>query len=160
MPEDFQPAPRITEADKNNIIQTLERKLSDRLYLALRANDDIGWSLPMTELNIENNDETFVDGVRRFIKSNKMLEDLNILCLSNCPMAVDVVKYDEGDEKNESSKFFGEKIFYMRVQYDSGDIGNVDKSLDDWGWLERSEMIERVKSEKGDDASKFYHYML
>ena len=163
LPEGYKPAPRITEEDKNNIIQSLNRKLSERVYLALCPNDNSGWSLPITDLNCEKG-ETFVDGVKRFIQSNKMLQDLEIRCLSNCPMVVDVIKYDEADKgQTENGTYFGEKIFYMRVQYEGGtvDADKVDKSkMSDWGWLERSEITDRVKTEKGEEESLIYHYML
>lgn len=169
LPEGYKPAPRITEADKNNIIQTLDRKLPHRVYLALRPNDEIGWTLPITDLNPMPTSkshtlggETFVDAVKRFIASNKMLKDMDIRCLSNCPMAVEAIPYNQETEKDksENGKYFGEKVFYMRVQYEEGQVGKVDKTIHDWGWLERSEMMDRVKTEKGEDASLFYHYML
>lgn len=160
LPEGFQPAPRITEADEKNIIQTTQRRLQDRLYLTIRPDDDVGWTLPITALNEENNDETFVDGVKRYLKSNKMYKDLTVRCLSNCPMVADVIAYEDGNEESENGTYYGEKIFYMRVQYEEGEVEKADENLNDWGWLERSEMVERVKAEKGEDASKFYHYML
>ncbi len=160
LPEGFQPAPRITEADEKNIIQTTQRRLQDRLYLTIRPDDDVGWTLPITTLNEENNDETFVDGVKRYLKSNKMYKDLTVRCLSNCPMVADVIAYEDGSEESENGTYYGEKIFYMRVQYEEGEVEKADENLNDWGWLERSEMVERVKAEKGEDASKFYHYML
>jgi len=172
LPEGFKPAPRITEDDKNNNIQTTNRKLSQRVYLSIRPDDEIGWSLPIATLNEKNaNNESFVDCVKRYMKSNKMLQDLKLLYLSNCPMAVDVIPYKssedgngaETDERSEGGVYFGEKVFYMRVQWEEGDVNvdNKDSSkLDDWGWLARSEMVEKVKSEKGEDASLFYHYML
>ena len=160
LPEGFEPAPRITEADEKNIIQTTQRKLQDRLYLTIRPNEETGWSLPITTLNEDNDDETFVDGVKRYMKANKMLKNLSVRCLSNCPMVVDVIRYENGSEESDNGTYYGEKIFYMRVQYEEGDVKKVDKGINDWGWLERSEMVERVKEEKGEEASKFYHYML
>lgn len=163
LPEGFKPAPRITEEDKNNIIQSLNRKLSQRVYLAIRPDDKSGWSLPITDLD-GTKEETFVDGVKRFIQSNKMLQDLEIRCLSNCPMVVDTLKYDEEDKGlTENGAYFGEKVFYMRVQYEDGSVDEkkVDKSkMSDWGWLGRSEMADRVKAERGEEESLFYHYML
>jgi large subunit ribosomal protein L46 len=162
LPEGYKPAPRITEADKNNIIQTLDRKLTQRVYLALRPNNDIGWILPTIDLNLKNDNETFVQCVKNYLSSNTMYQNLDIAYLSNCPMAVEAIRYSGNDDKrSENGKYYGEKIFYMRVQYQDGNVGEIDKkALDDWGWLERSEMVERVKAEKGEDASLFYHYML
>jgi hypothetical protein len=87
-------------------------------------------------------------------------EEMDIFYLSNCPMAVDYVQYEEKESKDG---FFGEKIFYMRVQYGQGDIDSSGaglNSMHDWGWLSRDEMSERIKEKNGEDASLFYHYML
>jgi hypothetical protein len=166
LPEGYKPAPRITEDDKNNNIQSLNRKLAHRVYLTLRENDDSGWSLPIITMdqnensagNGDVNGESFVDSVKRYMKSNAMTKELTYRCLSNCPMGVDVIKYD--NETGADTEYFGEKIFYMRVQYEDGEVVNKANSVDNWGWLERSEMVDRVKAEKGEDASLFYKYML
>ncbi len=169
LPDGLKPAPRITADDKNNNIQTTNRKLSQRVYLSIRPDDCIGWSLPVFALNEKKAErESFVDCIKRYTKSNRMLKDLKLLYLSNCPVAVDVIKYsskdgDEDDERSEGGKYFGEKVFYMRVQYEEGTVNgdnNASSNLDDWGWLERSEIVERVKAEKGKEASLFYNYML
>ena len=99
--------------------------------------------------------------MRLFMKSNKMFNDLKMIHLSNCPMGVDVIPYDnDEDVRSEAGKYFGEKIFYMRVQYEEGDVTSNKSKFDDWGWLSRSEIVARVKDEKGENSSLFYHYML
>ncbi len=156
LPEGFTPAPRETEADKTGNVQTLDRRLKTRVYLSIRKDDQLGWHLPTVDLN-EN--ETFLDGAKRATKSVAG-EDLILRCLSNCPMVVDVVEYSD-EEKNKNSGIFGEKTFYMRVQYEDGDVeASRIGNMDDWGWLARDEMVEKVSADKGDDAALFYKYML
>lgn len=75
-------------------------------------------------------------------------------------MVVDMIEYND-DMMKENDGFFGEKIFYMRVQYDEGEVDvNKMKKMSDWGWLARDEMQERVKVEKGEESALFYKYML
>lgn len=156
LPEGFTPAPRETIADETGDIQTLERKLKTRVYLSVRPDDATGWVLPTATLE---KDETILDGAKR-ATSTIAGDKLKMLCLSNCPMAVDMVPYSE-EELKANDGFYGEKIFYMRVQYDEGDVEESKlKNNNDWGWLDRSEMTDRVKAEKGEEAGLFYHYML
>ena len=74
-------------------------------------------------------------------------------------MVVDAIQYDQEDKTlTDNGTYFGEKIFYMRVQYEDGSVNGkkVDASkISNWGWLERSEMEDRVKAEKGEEESSF-----
>lgn len=75
-------------------------------------------------------------------------------------MGIDVVEYSD-EEKENNGGFFGEKIFYMRVQHEDGDVKTSKVSkMEDWGWLAREEMVEKVTAEKRDEAALFYKYML
>lgn len=154
LPEGFTPAPRETEADKSGDIQTLNRQLKTRVYFSLEQEN--GWQLPTVALN-EN--ESFLDGAKRAVKDIGG-GDLSLICLSNCPMGVTVTEYSE--EQKADSGVFGEKTFYMRVQYDDGDVNKnkLDK-LNDWGWLAREEMVEKVSAAGEDEnTALFYKYML
>lgn len=75
-------------------------------------------------------------------------------------MVVDMIEYSD-DMMKSNDGLFGEKIFYMRVQYDDGEVDvKKMKKMSDWGWLARDEMQERVKAEKGEETALFYKYML
>ena len=103
-----------------------------------------------------------------------MYQNLTVNYLSECPMGVDVIPYNDTDHDEtdtENGKYFGEKVFYMRVQYEDGDVkdtittsstssSNDNDAMDNWGWLERDEIVDHVREEKGEDASLFYKYML
>lgn len=156
LPEGFTPAPRETEADKSGNIHTLDRQLKTRVYLSVRPDLKTGWTLPTT---VVTNGETFLQAAKR-LTSEIAGDGISINCFSNCPMVVDLVEYDD-DLRKDNNGCFGEKIFYMRVQYDDGDVDpNRMKNMCDWGWLTRDEMQERVLSEKGEESSLFYKYML
>jgi len=170
LPKGFTLAPRETEADKSGFIQTLDRQLKTRVYLSIcRDKDDDddaaaattvtakSWELPSVTLN-EN--ETFLEGAKRATKAVAG-DELKFICLSNCPMGVTVNEYISEEDKKANEGFFGEKTFFMRVQYDDGDVDKEKVSkFHDWGWLACDEMAEKVSAEKGDDAALFYKYML
>lgn len=48
---------------------------------------------------------------------------------------------------------------HMRIQHDDGDVkdSSIGK-MNDWGWLTRDEMVDKVLG--NDDAVTFYNYML
>ena len=157
LPEGFTPAPRVTEADKSGDVQTLNRKLNTRVYLTIKPNEDEGWMLPTTSINIDKK-ETILEGAKL---ATKMVagDSLELFCPSNCPMGVKTIEYTEEERKANGDAFFGEKTFYMRIQYDDGDVkeSSIGK-MNDWGWLTRDEMVDKVSG--NDDAVTFYKYML
>lgn len=156
LPEGFTPAPRETEADANGFIQTLDRQLKTRVYLSVRPNDETGWTLPITDVGVG---ETFLEAAKR-LNHEISGENLSINCYSNCPMVVDMLEYSD-DMMKSNDGLFGEKIFYMRVQYDDGEVDvKKMKKMSDWGWLGRDEIQDRVKAEKGEERALFYKYML
>jgi len=50
----------------------------------------------------------------------------------------------------------------MKVQYESGDVveERMGRTTQDWGWLTRQEMTERVTEETNTEKGLFYHYFL
>lgn len=152
LPPGYTPAPRETEADKSGNVKTLDRRLKTRVYLAVKDNDK--WSLPTVDVK---DDETLLDATKRAV-SDAAGDGLELYCPSNCPMAVHLQVYSEEDQQKFGT--FGTKTFFLRVQYDEGEVNEEDNDGRDFGWLDREEMTERVREEQGEDASKFYHYML
>jgi large subunit ribosomal protein L46 len=147
----FTPAPRETEADKSGNVRTTDRKLKTNVVLAVQENDQ--WQLPTVEL-LE--DETFFEAAKRAIPE-KVGEEVEFWCPSNCPCAVDMQAFPEDQRKDG---FYGTKTFFMKVQYDEGAVSEQSMTVDDFAWLDRTEMEERGKAQQGDEMSKFYRYML
>jgi len=152
LPEGFTPAPRVTEADLNGDVKTLDRRLKTRVYLAVKDNGI--WTLPTVTVN---GDETLLDATKRAV-ADAAGDKLELYCPSNCPMAVDLTVYSEEEQKRTGT--YGAKTFFLRVQYDEGQVNEEDNDGREYGWLDRDEMTEHVRDEQGEDASKFYHYML
>jgi hypothetical protein len=63
-------------------------------------------------------------------------------------------------EDQRKDGFYGTKTFFIKVQYDCGDVSETTMAVKDFAWMDRGEMTERVQQERGDYESKFYQYML
>jgi len=164
LPEGFTPMPRETPADASGFLQTLDRKLKTRVYLTIRHNDTDGWIVPTLDLNEVDSgnakkDETIVECAKRAVKLY-CGGDFNVKYIGNAPMGVTMATNEELGV--EDSAAFGVKTFYLRIQYDEGKIDEerLGKNVEDWGWLDRDEMTERVKEEKGEKIGNFFHYLL
>lgn len=158
----FTPAPRETEADATGNIKTRDRQLKTRVYLALKTaaeGNQSGprWTFPSA---IVRSDETMLDAAQRAV-SDAVGSDLALWCPGNAPMTVNLRVYNKNLPEGFRENFYGEKIFYYRVQYDHGDVDDgALKAGDDYAWLTREEMVDRVTEERGKHQAKFYHYMM
>ena len=173
LPENFKPAPRETAADLDGSVDTLDRKLKDRVYLMF-TNDDDGDDdsqinngspyFPTTTLEDEEN-ESLLQAAQRALREHlagssssssstkkrktKTLEggddDVRNLPLDlYCPSNMPIaVRLEEN--KDGDSEYFGTKTFYMKVQYDDGKITSRDVSNGrKFCWLDRQEIVDQV----------------
>ncbi|KAL3902582.1 MAG: hypothetical protein SGILL_010778, partial [Bacillariaceae sp.] len=160
LPENFKPAPRETKADADGTLDTLDRRLKDRVYLM------VGESFPTTEVAVDG-EESLLEAALRGLGdqisakgSKKKTDDtssnlpLDLYCPSQAPLAVKLDVYEADEQK--ASGLFGTKTFFVKVQYDDGTIkGNVD-----YAWLDRAEIVDRMQGAAGEEEAKFYRYML
>ena len=74
LPENFKPAPRETKADEDGTINTLDRRLKDRVYLM------IGDCFPTTDLKIsKNEDDRYDNDCETLLEAaHRGLKELNI----------------------------------------------------------------------------------
>jgi large subunit ribosomal protein L46 len=151
LPEGYKPAPRVTEADENGYVKTLKRRLMERVYLLVQKDER--WSFPVVALN---EGETFMDASKRAVVDT-VGEKMDIYYVSNCPLAVDMIVLTE--EERAKVGVYGTKTFFMKVQHDEFDA-TLGKEYEDYAWLTRGEITDRMKEQDGDHASRFYHYML
>jgi hypothetical protein len=148
LPPGFTPAPRVTKADEAGNVQTLDRKLKDRVYLVVDGE------FPTTEVvqgGDDDKDESLLQAAQRAVKEygGKSME---VYCAGHAPMGVKLSVKDTDDEQ----QYFGTKTFFLRLQHDEGDV----EGSKDFGWLNRSEIVEQMQNAQGEDASKFYQYLL
>ena len=156
LPKGFTPGPRETTADETGDVRTTDRKLKTNVVLAVQDaghGGEVQWQLPTVALN---EDETLLEAAKRAVKE-KVGEEVEFWCPSNAPYAVDMVAFPEDQRKDG---FYGTKTFFIKVQYDCGDVSETTMAVKDFAWMDRGEMTERVQQERGDYESKFYQYML
>ena len=158
LPRGFTPAPRETEADETGDVRTLDRRLKTWVYLTVKesVDGDDKWRLPTVELI--GDQETLLDAAKRAIKE-KVGDSMDIYYPSNCPMTLDMHVFDE-EERAKHGNTYGIKTFFMVVQYDEGTVTQDNINADDFAWLEKSELVERIQEQEGEEKSKLYHYLL
>ena len=87
-------------------------------------------------------------------------DELNLWLPSNAPMTINYRVYNKNMAEEFRGNYFGEKIFFYRLQYDSGDVDEKALTAEDYGWLTKEEVVDRITDERGKHQAKFYHYML
>lgn len=170
----FTPAPRITEADKTNDRHSLERRLTDSLFLIVRRNrGDFGWQFPQGKLQ-EN--ETIADAAARILqraghadvdqfqgsvlskkKPSPLLVPNNSYFVSKSP--VGHYQYAYNPALQEKRKQFGARVFFTRAQYLGGSTLPVKiskKMYKDYAWIARDEVFEYFDPE----TAKFLYALL
>jgi len=179
LPEGFTPAPRITPADESGYVQTMDRKLDERIYLAIRnpkigtssskIDDSMkkkGWMLPTTQVQTSTQQqrqhpETLLDAAKRIVPLT-VGKDLQVRFISPCPVAVQMFPYDKTKDNNTSTLYYGDKIFYLKGSYEGGTVREdlLQSKNEDWAWLTRTEMVQCVTQDQNEQESLFYHYLL
>ena len=158
LPKGYTPAPRETEADATGNVRTTDRKLKTSVYLTVLENDSNNnkplWQMPTVDLE---DGETLLEAVQRAVPT-KVGPEVEFWCPSNAPWAVDMFAYPP--EEQQKSGYYGIKKFFVKIQYDEGSVSEKGMSVQDFAWLDRDEIIERVRNDQGDHMSKFYRYML
>lgn len=164
-------APRETEADATGNVRTTNRKLKTSLYLTVQDKTTSQWQFPTVTVR-EDDGETLLEAAKRAVEETvgtdyqeSSSSTLEYWCPSNAPWAVDMVSFAANDQSAEDGRFYGIKTFFVKIQYDEGavaDDAELSRStvVRDFAWLDRGEIVERVKQDKGYELSKLYHYML
>jgi len=123
----FTPAPRETEADKSGNIHTIDRQLKTSVFLAIQSTSEgtmsniPRWTLPSAIAT--SDDETLLAVAQRAVL-NVAGPNLKIWCPGNAPMAVNLRVYNPKLPAEFRENYYGERIYYYRVQHDSGDVSN------------------------------------
>jgi len=167
----FTPAPRETEADASGDVRTTNRKLTTFLYLTVQqqqqgagenanANATDRWQFPTVDLKMDE-DETCWEAAKRCV-AERVGPSVQIWAPSGCPWSVNVQPY--APEQQKETGLYGCKTFFILMNHEDGEV-DPDTIPDativkDYAWLDRSEMVERIREQDGETMSKLYHYML
>jgi large subunit ribosomal protein L46 len=164
----FTPAPRETEADATGYVRTRDRKLKTSVFLAVRSDAEGNasgprWTLP-SAIASGGGGVTLHDAAKRAVDECAGT-GMTLWCPGNAPMAANLRVYNPSLPEEFRGGYYGEKVLYYRVQHDSGDVDaesivRAGGGVDDWGWLSKEEIVERVEGERGRHQAKFFRYML
>ncbi|KAM6584743.1 hypothetical protein CsatB_011745 [Cannabis sativa] len=135
---DYVPAPRITEADKNNDKKSLQRALDRRLYLLLygTANGDSTgkavWHFPE---KVYESEETMRKCAESALKN--VIGDLsNTYFVGNAPMGHMAIQPTENQAESSSLK-----RFFFKSQVIATNKFNIRK-CEDFVWVTKDEVLE------------------
>lgn len=132
----FQLASRITEADKNNDIQSTNRKLEEPLTLIKeqKIGNDKLFLLPQGK---HKEGETLRETAERVLKE-LCGNSINVRFYGNAPCGFYKYKYP----KNVQQESVGAKVFFFRAVYQNG---SIDKKTGDFAWLDKDELLQRIE---------------
>ncbi|KAF7997220.1 hypothetical protein HCN44_005497 [Aphidius gifuensis] len=136
--EKFKLTPRLTEADKKNIMTSLERKLEKTLVLLVQqkvGNKDY-WLLPQ---GLREDGETLRQAAERVLQKT-CGENLKAKIYGNAPVGFYKYRYPKVAREGGTQ---GAKIFYYLARYEDGNVtDNVD-----YQWLDRQELEKNLPKE-------------
>lgn len=130
----FQPASRITEADKKNDRRSMERRLQDSLFLIVKRNrSDHAWQFPQGRWQGEEKEPSLRTVAERVI--DRAVGKTQRWFVSNAPIGHFIYEYPSAVK--DKRKAFGAKIFYYRAQWIAGNIKLETKFYKDYAWIAR-----------------------
>mmetsp|Transcript_7409 Transcript_7409/g.12462 ORF Transcript_7409/g.12462 Transcript_7409/m.12462 type:complete len:282 (+) Transcript_7409:98-943(+) len=132
----FTPAPRETEADRTNDRSTINRKLTESLFLVVKRNrKDNAWQFPQGKW-LEG--ETMRETSERII--DRSVGEVRRWFVSNAPIGH--VCYAYPKEMQQQRKQYGAKVFFYRAQLIEGNMKLETRLYTDMAWISRDEVGE------------------
>lgn len=141
----FEPASRVTEADKTNDRRSPNRKLANSGFLLVKRNrEDNSWQFPQGKINEEKDGASGRAAAERVI--DRAVGKVNRFFISNAPIGHFCYPYpaDVQEQRNE----YGAKVFFWRCQLITGTVKLETRLYKDFAWVARDEIGEYVKDEE------------
>ncbi|KAI1826132.1 39S mitochondrial ribosomal protein L46-domain-containing protein [Xylaria intraflava] len=129
------PMDRITEADKNNDIRRLDRKLDRTLYLVVQGVDGT-WKFPSQDVPTDENlHETAARTLTQAAGVN-----MNTWMVGRVPVAHFVTQPQFNEDQSLKSR--GQKTFFLKARIMAGqaDLTGNKMGLKDFNWLTKEEL--------------------
>jgi len=138
----FVPAPRITEADKTGDRKTMERALSESLYLMIslakpRPGPMGRWGFPQGLLKPEENMRQAAERVA----IEQLGQKMELFWLSNAPDGWTYHVFNEALRAKANA--YGEKVWFYRAELIGGQPV-IHSRIQDHAWAKRSEFEDYV----------------
>lgn len=144
---------RITEADKTNDLQSLERKLDRHLLLLVQQKqwDQKIWALPQ---GLRMDGETMLQTAERILKEMCGV-DLTVQFYGNAPCGVYKYEYPKRFISSKQEGPVGAKVFFFKAQYIAGHLDYNKLKLKEFKWLGREELMSSLSQEYYRNISQF-----
>ncbi|KAI9293934.1 hypothetical protein K502DRAFT_305610 [Neoconidiobolus thromboides FSU 785] len=118
---------RISEADKKNDIQSLERKLSDKLYLVIKNKQENQWVLPVKQ--VDDNQIDSLQGFAKELMKAQFGDNLDLFWVGKAPIGV-----------------INQTTFFMKAHILAGKIEEKEKDIE-YAWLSKQEIEVKMDKE-------------
>ncbi|XKL69606.1 hypothetical protein PGB90_007375 [Kerria lacca] len=135
----FVSASKITEADKENNMKSLDRKLDKHLLYLIKENigQNMLWILPHDTVK---KTESLRIAAERILRE-KCGVNIKAKFYGNAPCGVYKYKYPKIIREDSNSKI-GAKIFFMKAQYLNGQI--EESNIPNYIWASREELSKQL----------------
>nr|XP_020637382.1 39S ribosomal protein L46, mitochondrial [Pogona vitticeps] len=147
--QQFSPAPRITDADKNNDRTSLNRKLDQNLLLLVKHNfgDQTVWLLPQTEWEAG---ETLRETAERGLATLSG-NPLQAKFLGNAPCGFYKYKFPKA---LRAEGFLGGKVFFFKA-FLQGSHWPLAREKVDYVWVSKEELADYLTPAYHSQVSRF-----
>eukprot|EP00640_Fibrocapsa_japonica_P000395 CAMPEP_0113944808 /NCGR_PEP_ID=MMETSP1339-20121228/36976_1 /TAXON_ID=94617 /ORGANISM="Fibrocapsa japonica" /LENGTH=239 /DNA_ID=CAMNT_0000950131 /DNA_START=206 /DNA_END=925 /DNA_ORIENTATION=- /assembly_acc=CAM_ASM_000762 len=150
----FEPAPRITEADKSGDRRTMNRRLWERRLLVVKRDQKrpgpmSQWCFPFAPVREE--DHTMMEVAERVV-AEQCGRKLETFWLGRAPVAWWWHPYPN-DKIRARAKAYGEQVFFYSCQYIDGNFKLPDRLIDH-AWVTRDELQDYFPE---DFSTYMYH---
>ncbi|NXA06178.1 RM46 protein, partial [Sapayoa aenigma] len=145
----FQAAPRITDADKNNNRTSLNRKLDSNLMLLVKqkiGNQEL-WLLPQVEWQPG---ETLRNTAERAM-AMFLGDDIQAKILGNAPYGIYKYKFPRAIRTEDN---VGAKVFFFKAFLQSSDLSQTQPKAD-YLWVTKNELGDYLKLEYLKKVNRF-----
>lgn len=145
---DFQPQPRISDADHAADFQSLRRRLQRTLYLIIQVHDPISnelvWRFPTAFR--QDNQEVLMDAAQRGVE--EQLGDMDVFFLGRTPAGYVFDKYSDQVRKERDA--FGCHTLFYRGERLRGDVQVASSAVEDYAWITNDELARYVPDAAND----------
>ena len=145
---EFVPAPRVTSADETNDTTSLDRKLSESLYLVVPI-DGGALHLPSTAHDASSDTHLRATVDRSLVELFGEDEGVEVFVGSNAPLGHWLRPFSA--EEQQASGVYGEKVFLYNARYVSG----AEHLAAGAQWLSRDELSETLVADEGGNFPAF-----
>jgi len=170
----YEPAPRVTQADEDNDLRSMERALPESLYLVVKQKSTGTWAFPQTTVK---EDEMLGKAAQRAIDET-CSELPELFHFHRQPFGFIPIAFDEPTQQQLGA--YGAKLFFYNAQvvnpYEKwaphvGDGNKEDFNMqgvtlrpdgdyDEMAWLTKAELSERMRDPSAPDLPEYLLGML